>query len=457
MIDTAPSPVAAVRKRVAAGLAERLPEHLERLGWNPDRLADHQRRRLRRLLAHAIERSPFHAERLRGIDPDRFELADLDCLPVMSKAEMMDSFDAVVTDRRLERGAVEAHLAASTDEPKLLLDEYVCLTSGGSSGVRGVFVQTVGEYTDTAASIVRPGIARLTAAGGFPPGGAVIGMVAAASPVHATGFAAAAATAAPVRVLSAPATLPIAQLVERLNRLQPPTLMGYPSVIVQLAREQRAGRLRIAPRSISTTSETLTPEQRAAIGGAFGAPVIDQFASTEGLVGHSAPNDRVLTFASDMCIAELVGADNRPVADGEPSAKVLITNLHNLTQPLIRYELTDRFVRHPGRGALRATVEGRADEHFHYGAVQVHPQVFRTELVRRSAVREYQVLQTERGADVALVVDGQLDDRALSSSLEDGLRAAGVSGARVAVHRVAAIPRARQTGKSRRFVPLGTS
>jgi phenylacetate-coenzyme A ligase PaaK-like adenylate-forming protein len=53
------------------------------------------------------------------------------------------------------------------------------------------------------------------------------------------------------------------------------------------------------------------------------------------------------------------------VPDGTPSAKVLLTNLYNHSQPLIRYELTDQFTRHPadpGSGYLRATVEGRADE-----------------------------------------------------------------------------------------------
>ena len=36
-----------------------------------------QRDRLRALLARAIAGSPFHAGRLRGVDPDRFELSDL--------------------------------------------------------------------------------------------------------------------------------------------------------------------------------------------------------------------------------------------------------------------------------------------------------------------------------------------------------------------------------------------
>jgi hypothetical protein len=52
-------------------------------------------------LARAIDRSPFHAARLAGIGPARFELADLARLQVMTKAQMMEHFDEVVTDRRL--------------------------------------------------------------------------------------------------------------------------------------------------------------------------------------------------------------------------------------------------------------------------------------------------------------------------------------------------------------------
>ena len=90
-------------------------------------------------------------------------------------------------------------------------------------------------------------------------------------------------------------------------------------------------------------AEAVSPAERIAIGEAFGVPVIDLFVSTEGLVGHSEPGHPVLTFASDTCLAECVDDDGRPVPPGVASAKVLLTNLHNLTQPLIRYELTDRF------------------------------------------------------------------------------------------------------------------
>jgi phenylacetate-CoA ligase len=445
-----------LRTRMSGAIGGQLPGHIQRLSWSPAQLAGFQRDRLRVLLARAAERSPFHAARLRGIDPARFELADLPRLPVMTKAQLMAHFDAAVTDPRLTRDLVERHLAGSVAEPSLLLGEYVALLSGGSSGLRGLVVQTVGEYAGFVASIMRRAMAAALTPAGPPPEGLVIGIVGAGAPVHSSGLGAATAVARPVRMIPAPASLPVAEIVRRLNQAQPPALMAYAAKLAELAREQRAGRLRLSLRSVTSMSEALSPAERTAIGEAFGVPVIDLFVSTEGLVGHSEPGQPLITFASDTCLAECVDDDGRPVPDGVASSRVLVTNLHNLTQPLIRYELTDRFTpaASPG-GFLRATVEGRADDLFRYGAVSVHPFVLGTPLLSDPAVREFQVRQTGRGADVAAAADGDLDVTALAGAVRDGLRQAGLADPRVTVRRVDAVDRDPLTGKARRFVPLG--
>jgi phenylacetate-CoA ligase len=448
----------------ATGLSERfgrafaslLPQHIDRLGWNAQQLAVHQREQLRALLTAAVEGSPFHARRLAGIDPARFEPAQLAELPVMTKQQMMANFDELLTGRRVTRARTEQHMAACARQPGLLDGDYVCLASGGSSGVRGVFVQTADEYADMAASVLRPAMAPVFAARGPPPGGLPVTIVAAASPVHSSGFAAAAARGFPVNMTSIPATLPTGEIVGRLNEAQPPALLVHASTLVLLAGEQRAGRLRISPRAITAVSEPLTEGDRIAISDAFGVPPVSQFTSTEGLAGYSQPGGAVIRFATDMCIVELVDEDNRPVGDGTPSAKVLLTNLHNRTQPLIRYELTDRFVRRPADGDpyLHATVQGRADEAFQYGTVTVDALMIRTVMVKVPNVAEYQVRQTDDGIDVAIIAEGALDHGALATSLERMLSSAGVSDLRVHVREVAAIPRLPHSGKTRRFIPL---
>ncbi|HMI23722.1 MAG TPA: hypothetical protein VK594_04460 [Streptosporangiaceae bacterium] len=445
-----------LKTRVSGAVGRQMPEHIGRLGWDAGRLAAHQRDRLRALLARAIAGSPFHAGRLRGVDPDRFELADLARLPVMTKADMMENFDAATTDRRLTRDLVEQHLARSVLDPSLLLGDYVVLVSGGSSGQRGLFVQTVDEYAELAASVTRRAMAAALAAGGLPPEGLVIGIVGAGSPVHSSGLAAVTATRPPVRLVSAPASLPIAEIVRRLNAAQPPNLLAYAAKLAELAAEQRDGRLKLNLRSVASFAEAISMPERIAVTEAFGVPVIDLFASTEGLVGHSEPGETVLTFAGDTCLAECADDAGQPVPDGVASSKVLVTNLHNLTQPIIRYELTDRFT--PAGtsegGALRASVEGRSDDLFRYAEASVHPFVIGAPLLHAPAVREFQVRQTERGADIAAVIGGDFDPSAIVAAVTRSLRQAGLPRPQVGFRRVGALDRDAMTSKARRFIPL---
>jgi phenylacetate-coenzyme A ligase PaaK-like adenylate-forming protein len=370
---------------------------------------------------------------------------------------MMENFDAATTDWRLTRDLVERHLARSVTDPSLLFGEYVVLVSGGSSGQRGLFVQAVDEYAEFAASVTRRAVAAtVAAAGGLPPEGLVIGMVGAGSPVHSSGLGCVTATRPPVRLVSAPASLPVAEIVRRLNAAQPPNLLAYAAKLAELAAEQRDGRLRLNLRSVASFAEAISMPERIAVTEAFGVPVIDTFASTEGLVGHSEPGGTVLTFAGDTCLAECADDDGQPVPDGVASSKVLVTNLHNLTQPMIRYELTDRFT--PAGtsegGALRAGVEGRADDLFRYAGASVHPFVIGAPLLHAPAVREFQIRQTERGADIVAVIDGDFDPSAVAAAVKRSLRQAGLASPQVGFCRVGALDRDPMTSKARRFIPL---
>jgi phenylacetate-coenzyme A ligase PaaK-like adenylate-forming protein len=327
--------------------------------------------------------------------------------------------------------------------------DHLVIATGGSSGERGVFVFDREALATFLGGLSRTLLQRLAAMGGPPPGGLPIAMVAAASPIHATGLAgriAAPDAGLPFRFLSVPITLPLPEIVDRLNALQAPALYGYASILERLAAEQRAGRLAISPFVVTSTSETLTPEARAAITDAFGAPVVNTFGSSEGLVGASAPGDEIITFGSDMCIVEVL------------DDSVLVTNLFNFTQPLIRYELNDVFVRRddaPDHGHLRAVVEGRADDVLHYeGDVHVHPGVVRSVLLHVPEVVDYRVLQTRRGIDVEAIVTAAVDVADLRARLGDALGGAGLAAAEVGVRFVDDVGRHRDTGKLRRFVPL---
>ena len=459
MTMAARSTIEELRTRFQADLLGGMPGQFARLRWSREQIAAHQRDALRRLLAHARERSPFHAKRLAGIDVERFELAGIASLPIMTKAQMMSEFDDVVTDRRVTRASVESQLAKAGPTPELLDDAFFCLASGGSSGTRGVFVISWDAFVAYTSATLRPMLARTMASGGLPEGGLKIGLVAAPTAIHATRAMSMLLHGGLSRVIDAPSTAPLGEVVAALNAGQPHVLVGYPSMLRILAAEQQAGRLAIQPTGVSATSEQLTPEAAAAIAAAFGVPVVNTFGSTEGLMGSSEPGDEAIVFASDNCIVELVDEADRPVEPGVPSDRVLVTNLCNLAQPLIRYELNDSFVEQPRiaeHGHLRATVEGRSDDVLRYGDVRIHPLVVRSALVKAPEVTEYQVRQTERGVDIDVVVSGACDERAIQSRTAEALTAAGLAEPRVSVRVVPRIERHAETGKVRRFVPLAS-
>jgi phenylacetate-CoA ligase len=445
-----------LRDRIQAGIFAGLPEHFRRLGWGPDRLRDWQRDRLRRLLAAAIGRSAFHAGRLRGVDPARFEVADLPSLPVMTETQMMDHFDELISDRALTREAAERALAATGTEPRPLPGGYLCLATGGSSGQRGIFASDPASVTEFVSLLFRTRLAALgvTPAEGIPE--VTFAMVGASSAVHGTVFVPSVLAGSPIRFTSVPVTLPVAEIVRRLNQVQAQGLFGYPSMLARLAAEQQAGRLRLAPRMVNCTAETLQPEFRRAISEAFGAPVYNTFATTEGLAGSSGPDDPAIALATDSCIVELVDDAGRPVPSGTASAKVLVTNLYNHLQPLIRYELNDSFTRQPddpSHGRLRVTVAGRADAILRFGGAEVHPLALRSVLLATPEVLDYQVRQTARGVAVQVLLERETGLAPLRGQLRTALARAGLADPDVTVDAVAALPRDARTGKLRRVIP----
>ena len=125
-----------LRRRHMADAAALAPEMIARIGWSADRLAAHRQDRLRALVTSAVARSPWHAERLAGLDVERLDETSLDELPAMTKDDLMDRFDEIVTDERLTLASVNDHLAR-LPQAGYLLGRYTAVASGGSTGRRG--------------------------------------------------------------------------------------------------------------------------------------------------------------------------------------------------------------------------------------------------------------------------------------------------------------------------------
>ena len=178
---------------------------------------------------------------------------------------------------------------------------------------------------------------------------------------------------------------------------------------------------------------------------------MNSYGASEGLVGSTSPDDSTLTFASDCCIVELVDEHNAPVPPGTTSDAILVTNLCNTVQPLIRYRLEDRFTHRPdaANGHLRADVAGRAATMFDYGAVAVHPLAIKKPLTAHPDVLDYQARQTTTGVAVDIVTAADVDTTQLAADLGAALSVAGLTDPNIDVRVVSRLERDTQSGKQR--------
>ena len=77
------------RARLAASLAAQLPREIDRVTWPLEQLWALRDQRLRELIWHAKSHSPWHAKRLKHIDPTTLSGDDLSAIPAMTKADLM--------------------------------------------------------------------------------------------------------------------------------------------------------------------------------------------------------------------------------------------------------------------------------------------------------------------------------------------------------------------------------
>ena len=130
-----------------AALRARAGEIVGRDHWSREHLLELQQKRLRALLAHAVERSPYYREAL-GADAADAPLAELPTLP---KPLLMEQFDRVVTDPALRLAELWRFLA---DAPPgaAYRGEYRVFGTSGSTGIPGCLLYTSPSPRDLSTS-----------------------------------------------------------------------------------------------------------------------------------------------------------------------------------------------------------------------------------------------------------------------------------------------------------------
>ena len=361
--------------------------------------------RLQALLDFARSASPFY-KRLYVNLPRAPRLGDL---PPVTKRELMASFEDSCTDRRIRREDVERFLADRTRIGATFPGGYHVWKSSGTSGTPGIFLQDrhamavydalVAAHFD-ASAFDASGAARIAAGAGR------------AALVIATGDHYAGISswehlrrAFPALARRSFSVLdPLPKLVADLNEFRPAFLSGYPSVLALLAAERTAGRLRIAPALLWSGGEMLVEAAKDAIESAFECRVMNEYGSSECLsIAHECPAGWMHVNA-EWVILEGVDARGNATPPGELSHTVLLTNLANWVQPIIRYDLGDRMMTLPvpcacGTPTPAVRVEGRRDAMLAFKTregrtVQLLPLALTTVVEEAAGEHRFQIAQS---------------------------------------------------------------
>lgn len=401
--------------------------------WTPAQLAAHQQERLGALVRHAVAESPYYRRVLGGAVPPDVRLTDL---PTLSKTTLMAHFDEIVTDDRLRRGAASAHLESA--EPGRLLAGHRVFATAGSSGEPGIFVYAEPEFRVWVASHLR-----MLATMGVAPGTRALS-IGAPGPRHLSRQMFAempgAGASRPAGTPELYVTTPIPEMVAALNAYGPDAISTYASIAALLAAEQRAGRLRISPTMIATGAEVLTGDMRDAIHAAWSIEPHEAYLATEApLLASTCPARVGMHLWEDLVLVEVVDAYDHPVPAGTPGHRLLLTNLVNHAQPLIRYELSDAVTLAPGPNPTSrpfrrlARVEGRTYETITLptpdgGETPIHPAHLRAPFAAAPEVAQYQVTFTGEALTAQVVLRPYAGPEAigpLRTGLRESLRRAG--------------------------------
>lgn len=131
--------------------------------------------------------------------------------------------------------------------------------------------------------------------------------------------------------------------IKKLKDFKPDYIDAYPSSIYIIAKYIKENGIdgKGITKNITTSAETLFPEQRKIIEQAFGVKVFDQYGSAEMAVFVGQCKEGHYHIHSDYGIVEFINDDGK-IADFGEEAEIVCTSFINPVMPLIRYRIGDR-------------------------------------------------------------------------------------------------------------------
>ncbi|TMH07063.1 MAG: phenylacetate--CoA ligase family protein [Betaproteobacteria bacterium] len=361
--------------------------------------------RFRAMVEYARDHSRFYAEAYRNL-PRQISVPQE--VPVVGKRTLMAHFDDWVTDEAVTQAGVDAFMRDKHAVGDRYLDRYIIWKSSGTTGEPGVYVQDAEALSTYDALIaVQLGAATLPShyAWGAMANGGRAALIAATDDHYASiaSWQRAAQDSPWMESRGFSVMQALERLVGDLNAYQPAFLASYPTTLALLATEQAAGRLMIHPAALWSGGEYLADATRAEIENIFACPVSNEYGASECMSIASGCREGWLHVNADWVLLEPVDRDYRPTPPGQLSHTVLLTNLANRVQPIIRYDLGDSVVAKPGRCACGSPlpalrVVGRCDDMVALRAengsiVRLLPIALSTVVEEAAKVHRFQIVQ----------------------------------------------------------------
>ena len=317
--------------------AQRLVAEGDKL--SPEERLKLQQQRLHELVAYARDHSPWLARHYANL-PENFTLTDL---PIVYKKDMLENYDDYVTDRDIHMQDVLKYVERPVEDTTLLLGQYSALRTSGSTGnplpmVRDDYHNKI--HGQMMAQRLMGGIPMEVLSLKRHHHASVIHLAHGASSYNAFLRTKAAFPEVAHNLIGLSCLDSINHLVEQ--EFQPTTLTGYPSMLVPLAVEQMKGNLKLDVKMVCTSAEMLSEKDYQVMREAFHCPILNNYCMTEGGEIAMTRGSSHLHINEDWVIVEPVDKDMNPMGETDKwSAGLLITDLSNYVQPIIRYFVSD--------------------------------------------------------------------------------------------------------------------
>lgn len=187
-----------------------------------------------------------------------------------------------------------------------------------------------------------------------------------------------------------------------IRRIRPTMLWGYAHSLHEFALAvERNGWDVPAPRAISSSAAPLTTTQAADVERILGAPIYETYRAAEvSLIAGQCAVRQGMHIQADHKLLEVVDESGRGVPAGEPG-EIVVTDLLNRAQPMLRYRLGDVGVIDPEPCAcdrpfpVLKSLLGRSNDVIRTRDGMVSIYSFASAFSRHPAIRQYQIHQLE--------------------------------------------------------------